>query len=75
MVTDTFVRAIKGKKPAFVEKNGLPRYVILDWETYRVWEEKKEDMEDHIRFEIAMRESKGKEKISLTQIKKKYNLQ
>ena len=66
--------ALKNKKPAIVREKGEPRYVVLDWNTYRAWEEIKEDIEDHIRFEIAERESRGKKRYTLTEIKKKYHL-
>ena len=74
MTTSTIHRAIKEKKPAVIREGGKPQYVILDWDTYRAWEDKKEDMEDHIRFDIAKRESKGKKSFSLKEIKKKYNV-
>lgn len=52
----------------------MPRYVVLDWATYRAWEEMQEDLEDHIRFEIAERESRGKKRYTLAEVKKKYRL-
>lgn len=33
-----------------------------------------EDLQDHVRFEIAARESKGKKRYSLGEIKKRHNL-
>lgn len=33
-----------------------------------------EDLQDHVRFEIAARESKGKKRSSLSEIKKRYGL-
>lgn len=33
-----------------------------------------EDMQDHVRFEIAARESKGKKRYSLKEVKRRYDL-
>lgn len=74
MIPTTLTRAIKNKKPALVRENGKPRFVVLDWDVYKIWEEKKEDLEDHVHFEIAERESRGKRRYSLVQLKKKYRL-
>ena len=74
MTTKAITQAIKSQKPAVIRENGSPRYVVLDWETYRSWEEMREDMEDHIRFEIAERESQGKKPYTWTEVKKKYRL-
>ena len=38
------------------------------------WQELKEDFEDHIRCEIAIRQSKGKRHYSLLEMKKRYGL-
>ena len=74
MTTKAITQAIKSPKPAVIKKNGSPRYVVLDWHTYRAWEEMREDMEDHIRFEIAERESQGKKRYTWKEVKKKYHL-
>lgn len=74
MTTTTLAHAIKDKKPALIREKGQPRFVVLDWDTYKTWEEKKEDLEDHVRFEIAEQESKGKRRYSLAQLKRKYHL-
>lgn len=74
MTAKTIARAIKVKKPAVIRENGAPRFVVLDWDTYRAWEEMREDMEDHIRFDLAMRESAGKKHYTFEEVKKKYHL-
>ncbi len=74
MIIKTVARAISKIKPVIIKKNGTPRFVILDWDTYRSWEERREDMEDHIRFEVAERESRGKKRHTLAEIKKKYHI-
>lgn len=74
MTNKTLTRAIREKKPAVIKERRVPRYVVLDWDTYRAWEEKREDMEDHIRFEISERESRGKKRLTLKEVKKKYGL-
>ena len=74
MTLQALVKAIKRKKPAIIREGDTPRYVVLDWETYRNWEELKEDLEDHIRFDIALRESKSKRRYSLEAVKRKYRL-
>ncbi len=74
MTTKTIARAISKRKPAIIKENGAPRFVVLDWDTYRNWKEMREDMEDHIRFEIAERESRGEKRYTLAEVKKKYRL-
>lgn len=74
MTVKTIAHAIRKFKPAIIRERGAPRYVVLDWETYRRWEELKDDLEDHIRFDIALRESKGKRRYSLAAVKRKYRL-
>jgi PHD/YefM family antitoxin component YafN of YafNO toxin-antitoxin module len=74
MTIQTIAGKIGHKKPVLIRERGVPRYVILDWETYQKWEEMREDLEDHIRIDIAQRESRGKKRYSLATIKKKYNL-
>ena len=74
MTTTTLRRAIKSKKPAVIEEKGEPRYVILDWKTYRRWQEEMDELEELTRFKISEIESRDKRKFSLGQIKKKYNL-
>ena len=74
MTAQGLIKAIKEKKPAIIEENGSPRYVILDWKTYRAWEEMREDMEDHIRFDLAEQASRGRKRYTIGEIKKKHNL-
>jgi hypothetical protein len=35
MTTATLERTLKKKKPAIIKEKGVPRYVVLDWKTYR----------------------------------------
>ena len=74
MTIASLERAIKSKRPAVIKEKGTPRFVILDWKTYRKWEEMREDIEDHIRFEISERESHGKPRYSLDEVKRKFHL-
>lgn len=57
-----------------IRENGEPRYVMLDWATYQKWEEMREDMTDQIRFNIAIRGSRGKKRYTLEEVKKKHHL-
>lgn len=74
MTIKTIARALKQKKPAVIREKGSPRFVVLDWDIYRAWEAMREDTEDHIRFDIAERESRGKKRYTLTEVKKKYKI-
>jgi len=75
MTTKTIAKAISRRgQPAIIKEKGMPRYVILDWETYQGWEELREDLEDNVRFDRALRASQGKKRYSLQEIKKKYRL-
>lgn len=74
MTTQVLARALKKKKPAIIKENGTPRFVVLDWSIYRAWEEMREDIEDHIRFDISERESRGKKRYTLVEVKKKHRL-
>ncbi len=74
MTTKTIERAIKKKKPAIIRENGAPRFVVLDWRTYSEWEEMREDIEDHVRFEIAERESRGKKRYTLEEVRARFHL-
>lgn len=69
MTTQSLAKALKSKKPAVIRERGLPRFVVLDWDAYRAWEEMREDMEDHIRFEIAERESRGQKRYTFRVLK------
>lgn len=70
MTTKTLFRAIKSKKPAIIKEKGSPRYVVLDWDTYRVWNELKEDMEDRVRLAEALADPKNQRRIPYLQVKK-----
>lgn len=75
MTTKTLLRAVKNKKPAVIKEKGKPRFVVLDWDTYRIWEEAREDFEDSQRLRDALSDPKNQRKISLADISKKYFLQ
>lgn len=75
MTIKLLTRAIKSRKPAIIEELGAPRYVVLDWDTYSKLEELHEDLEDHLRLEKVVRESRGRRRYSLGEIKKKYGLE
>ena len=74
MTTQTLARALKRRKPAVIRENGSPRYVVLDWNTYKVWEEMKEDMEDAARLEAALADTKNQKRIPFSRVKKMLNL-
>ena len=74
MTTKTLARAIKKKMPAVIKEKGAPRYVVLDWVVYEKLQELREDFEDHLRFGIAERASRGKRRFSLEEIKARYEL-
>jgi PHD/YefM family antitoxin component YafN of YafNO toxin-antitoxin module len=74
MTTKTIERALKRSKPSILKENGRPRFVILDWDTYRRWEETKEDLEDTARLAEALVDPKNKKLLPLSQVKKMLRL-
>lgn len=74
MITTTLEHALKSKKPAIIKEKGTPRYVVLDWKTYRAWEEIKEDLEDVTRLVEALADKKNQKRTSLSRVKKMLNL-
>ena len=74
MTIATLERALKKKKPAIIKEKGAPRFVILDWDTYKRWEETKEDLEDSKRLLEAIADLKNQKRISLSQAKKTLKL-
>ena len=52
MTTQTLARAIKRKMPAIIKEKGAPRYVVLDWDMYKrfqEWQEQQqEELEDYL---------------------------
>lgn len=75
MTVRTLLKAVKNKKPAVIKEKGEPRFVVLDWNTYRMWEEMREDFEDSQRLRDALSDPKNQRKISLEDIRKTYSLQ
>ena len=74
MTAKAITQAIKSQKPAVIRENGSPRYVVLDWHTYRAWEEMREDMEDSARLAHALTHPKNQKRIPYAQVKKLLNL-
>lgn len=74
MTAQGLIKAIKQKKPAVIEENGSPRYVVLDWKTYRAWEEMREDMEDSARLARALTDPKNQKRIPYTRVRKMLSL-
>ena len=70
MTTATLERTLKKKKPAIIKEKGAPRYVVLDWKTYRAWEEKEEDLEDATRLLEALTDPRNQKSISWHDVKK-----
>jgi len=74
MTTTTLGHALKSKKPAIIKEKGAPRYVVLDWKTYRAWEETKEDLEDTTRLIEALTDPHNQKHIPLFRVKKTLKL-
>jgi len=74
MTIKTIGRALKGSKPSVLRENGKPRFVILDWDTYRRWEETKEDLEDAARLAEALADPKNQKLLPLSRVKKMLRL-
>lgn len=68
-MTTTISKAIKMKKPAIINEHGSPRFVVLDWDTYRKWEALKEDFEDAARLQEAIVDPKNQKRIRFSAIK------
>ncbi|MEK7541325.1 MAG: hypothetical protein AAB533_00550 [Patescibacteria group bacterium] len=69
MTVKSIARAIRQKKPAIIKENGSPRYVVLDWETYRSYEEMREDTEDSARLARALADPKNQKRIPYARVK------
>ena len=69
MTTQAISRAIKTKKPAIINEHGSPRYVVLDWDTYKKWEDAREDIEDAIRLKDALADPKNQKRIKFSGVK------
>jgi hypothetical protein len=74
MTAKTLLKATKSKKPAIIKEGGIPRYVVLDWSTYRIWEELRDDFYDSQRLQEAISDSKNQKKISWENVQKKLVL-
>lgn len=74
MITQVLARALKGKRPAVIKQNGSPRFVVLDWKTYNMWQEMKEDLEDTERLMEALTDPKNQKRISLSKVRKTLHL-
>ncbi len=69
MTTQAISLAIKTKKPAIINEHGSPRYVVLDWDTYKKWEDAREDIEDTIRLKDALADPKNQKRIKFSGVK------
>lgn len=74
MTTQTISRALRAKKPAVIKEDGKPRYVVLDWDTYAIWQETIDDLEDSTRFNEALSDSRNQKLISFSEVKKRLKL-
>ena len=63
MTTQAISKAIKSGKPAVIKEHGNPRYVVLDWKTYQAWAELRDEMEDSVRLNEALRDPKNQRRI------------
>lgn len=68
MTTRVLLRAVKNKKSTIIKEKGKPRFVVLDWDTYRTWEEMREDFEDSERLREALSDPKNQRKTSFADI-------
>lgn len=57
------------KKPAIISEHGAPRYVVLDWDTYRKWDAALEDAADSKRLTEALYDPKNQKKIRFSAVK------
>lgn len=69
MTTKTLNHAIISKKPAIISEHGAPRYVVLDWDTYRKWDEALEDASDSRRLVEALNDPKNQKRAQITNLK------
>jgi PHD/YefM family antitoxin component YafN of YafNO toxin-antitoxin module len=74
MIAQVLARALKKKKPAVIKENGSPRFVVLDWSTYNIWQEMKEDFEDTARLIEALADPKNQKRTSLSEVRKRLHL-
>jgi PHD/YefM family antitoxin component YafN of YafNO toxin-antitoxin module len=74
MTAETLARALKTKKPAVIREKGTPRFVVLDWETYKTWRETEEDLEDATRLMEALADPKNQKRTPLSRVKKIFHL-
>lgn len=68
MTIATISKAIKSKKPVVIKEHGAPRYVVLDWKTYQKLEMVREDVEDSVRLQEALRDSRNKKRIKFSSL-------
>ncbi len=61
---------IKQKKPAIIKEGGVPRFVVLDWETYGAWQEWLEDIEDTTRLVGALADPRNQKRIPFARAKR-----
>ena len=73
-----FEETIKRKEPQIIFKHAQPSAVLLDYQTYSIFlgalDGLLEELEEKGRFFDAFRETRGQKSITLTQLKKKYQL-
>lgn len=74
MTTRMLLKTIKNKKPTIIKEKGKPRFVVLDWDTYKMWEEIREDFDDSQRLRDALSDPKNQRKINFADTQKKYSL-
>jgi len=74
MATEALTSALKKKKPAVIREKGSPRFVVLDWETYKMWQETKEDLEDATRLMEALADPDNQKRTSFSRVKKMLHL-
>jgi len=74
MTTQALAHALKKKKPAVIKENGSPRFVVLDWKTYSMWQEMREDLEDSARLMEALTDPKNQKRTSLSEVRKTLHL-
>lgn len=69
MTAKTLSRAMSSKKLAIISEHGAPRYVVLDWDTYKKWDEALEDASDSQRLIEALNDPKNQKRTRISNLK------
>jgi len=67
-------RVVGNREPEIIVGQNEPRAVILDYATYNIYLSLADELEEKGRYLDAVRQGQGKKGISLSSLKRKYNL-